>query len=400
MPTDPKTPNVLWIFSDKFGCGTYRCYTPALTLQELGFDNHFTAHYDFAPDQRSFEWLDNMNLVVFQRAVGTFFRAAMVECRRRNIPVVFETDDDLFNIHKSNPSAPFWHRPAIQRILREEIELADHVIASTLPLKTTIVHEVGCRGSKVTVCHNHLREEMWGPDITGVDVQPRFRNWRTLANGTDEEYVVIGWQGSNTHDNDFRHALPALSRIVKERSNVVVRFFGNVPLTVRGHIPEDRFQWSRGVDFEFYPAQLAYMNFDIGIAPVTDSKFNQAKSNLKWLEYSSIGVPTVASAVYPYAQSIEQGVTGIICRTDDDWYEALTVLIDNPSERRAMGERAKAHVWQHWGKTRAHAWADTFVALLRQHYGEQLLPQFARRAGDVPDVADLASLGLPAPRPL
>jgi glycosyltransferase involved in cell wall biosynthesis len=108
-------------------------------------------------------------------------------------------------------------------------------------------------------------------------------------------------------------------------------------------------------------------------------------------------VPTVASAVFPYAQSIDHGVTGLLARTDEDWYQALTALLDNPDERRAMGQRAKAHVWQHWGKTRAQTWADTFVALLRQHHGEQLLPEFARRTGNPPQLAARADAGLATP---
>lgn len=388
MPIDPARPSILWLYADKFGCGSYRCYAPALTLEELGFDNNFTGHFEIPAHGDTYAWLDGIDILVLQRAVGGAFLDAMVECKRRNIITVFETDDDLFHIHKANPSAPFWHKPAIQRLLRQQLDLADHIIASTPPLKTSIVNEMRIAASKVTVCYNHLTEDMWGEHHVGPAVQARFRNVRDI-DGVDTPYTVIGWQGSNTHNLDFRQCLPALTRLVKERDDIILRFFGNVPLTVRGHIPETRFQFSHGVDFEFYPSQLAYMNFDIGLAPVTDTKFNQAKSNLKWLEYSSLGVPTVASAVFPYAQSIEQGVTGLICRTDEDWYQALTALLDNPDERRAMGERARTHVWQHWSKTRAMAWADLFVALLRQQHGEQLLPQFARPAGDVPQPADV-----------
>jgi glycosyltransferase involved in cell wall biosynthesis len=428
MPT--ARPSILWLHADKFGCGTYRCFTPALTLEELGFDNNFVLHENIpayggidkatpsidaksllgkATDLSSavtsvnlgprapsdvYDWLEGIDILVLQRAVGYVFLEAMQECKRRGIVTVFESDDDLFNIHRSNPSAPYWHLPKVQKILRAQLKLADHIICSTPPLKTTIVNAINCPASKVTVCYNHIVPELWGAHVTSEDVQTRYRNVRTTEKG-DEPYTVIGWQGSNTHNLDFKEALPALTRLVAERDDVILRFFGNVPLTIRGHIPETRFQFAKGVDFEFYPSQLAYMNFDIGIAPVTDTKFNQAKSNLKWLEYSSIGVPTVASAVFPYAQSIDQGITGIVARTDEDWYQALSTLLDNPEERRAMGMRAKAHVWQHWGKTRAQVWADTFVALLRQQHGEQLLPEFARLPRDVPYAPGIAT-GTPA----
>jgi glycosyltransferase involved in cell wall biosynthesis len=152
-------------------------------------------------------------------------------------------------------------------------------------------------------------------------------------------------------------------------------------ISFKGHIPEDRFQWSKGVEFDRYPSTLAFMHFDIGLAPVTSARFNQAKSNLKWLEYSSIGVPTVASKVYPYEKSIEHGVTGYVCETEADWYQALTTLVNDAALRQRIGAQAKAHVWAHWGTSRAHSWATLFTKLLRERHGEQLSPQLGRSPG-------------------
>ena len=34
----------------------------------------------------------------------------------------------------------------------------------------------------------------------------------------------------------------------------------------------------------------------------------------------------------------------ILCRTPDEWRDALLALVDDPSRRADMGERARAHV--------------------------------------------------------
>lgn len=371
-------PSLLWLHADKFGCGSYRCYAPALALEDR-FDSNFLMHAEIPDDH--FGYLDDMDVVIVQRAVGTLFLDILAECQRRGIPTVFETDDDLFNVHKSNPSAPFWHKREVQKILAVELQGVDHIIASTVPLKTEITVEGGLPSSKISVCHNFLHPNMWGEGIVGSDVQARYLNAHVTEAGT-EPYLVIGWQGSATHDLDFRQALPALKRVLAEWPTVVVRFFGNVPSTVQGHVHETRFQWSRGVPFEFYPAQLAYMNFDIGLAPVTNTKFNRAKSNLKWLEYSSLGVPTVASKVYPYATSIEHGRTGLLADTEEEWYDALTLLLRDAAMRRAMGTTARLHVWDAWGPSRAEEWATVFARLLRARHGDDFLPGLTRRTGD------------------
>jgi glycosyltransferase involved in cell wall biosynthesis len=102
------------------------------------------------------------------------------------------------------------------------------------------------------------------------------------------------------------------------------------------------------VPFEYYPATLRYLNFDIGIAPVTDSHFNQSKSNIKWLEYSALGVPSVCSKVYPYATSIEHGVTGFLASNDDEWYRALKSLVESAELRQQIGRAAFDHVWREY----------------------------------------------------
>lgn len=345
-----KKPEVLWLHSDRTGCGTYRCYVPALSLQDWGFENNFLMHDQCLPANRN--QLNGIDLAVFQRACGSYFVEWAKECRARDIKVVFEMDDDLFHIPKNNPSSWFWHKKAVQKILRQMLDLSDQIIVSTPPLRDTIAQETGRRD--IGLCFNHLHPSVWGPEI--VDGVQRFEN---------HGKVVIGWQGSNTHDSDFKVALPALARILKDYDHAMMRFFGNVPLSVKGIIPETRFQWARGVPFDRYPATLRFMNFDIGLAPVTTAKFNQSKSNLKWLEYCTLGVPCVAANVFPYGRTgITHGETGFLAETEEEWYTALAALVESADLRRQIGEQARDHAWKTWGPDRARGWEQVFRSLL------------------------------------
>jgi hypothetical protein len=49
-----------------------------------------------------------------------------------------------------------------------------------------------------------------------------------------------------------------------------------------------------------YPAALAALNLDVAIAPLEINAFNEAKSNLKLLEYGALGYPVVCSDIVPY----------------------------------------------------------------------------------------------------
>lgn len=355
--------NALWLTSDKLGCGTYRCYIPALSLQESKVaDNEFLFHNQVTEPTPSD--LDGKHVVVFQRAVGTLYIDMMKECARREIATVFEMDDNLFDVPRHNPASWFWRRKGIMKILHQQLDLADRVIVSTKPLLSRVLQEMKWGGDdhKVRLCPNHLHPAVWGRSVWGP-VKPY-----------DNQHTVIGWQGSSTHDTDFKMALPALARIIKERPDVVLRFLGCVPLSIRGVIPENRFQWTKGVEMARYPATLRYVNYDIGIAPVTDSLFNRCKSNIKWLEYSALGIPCVASKVYPYERSIEQGVTGFVAETEEEWYEYLTRLLNDPFLRQTIGTQAQQHVWQaHSQNQQAPKWAEALLSVTRRESLEDLV---------------------------
>jgi glycosyltransferase involved in cell wall biosynthesis len=220
---------------------------------------------------------------------------------------------------------------------------------------------MGWDESKVHVCHNHLNEIAWGSDIVFKDV----------VKHDNKGNIIIGWQGSTTHEVDFKEALPALKRILDEYPNVKIRLFGDVPKSLRDAIHWSRFEWTGGVPYEQYPKKLVFCNFDIGIAPLTDSKFNQCKSNIKWLEYSAIKIPTVASDVYPYAKAIEQCSTGFLCKTEEEWYRSLKLLIDDKELRTQMGEEAHKVVWAKWSAA-AHSstWERVFTSLVPEKVSE------------------------------
>jgi glycosyltransferase involved in cell wall biosynthesis len=65
---------------------------------------------------------------------------------------------------------------------------------------------------------------------------------------------------------------------------------------------------------------------------------------LRWLEYSALKLPTVASKVYPFKNSIRDGEDGLICNSSQQWYDALKSLITDQSRRQTLGKQAYARV--------------------------------------------------------
>jgi glycosyltransferase involved in cell wall biosynthesis len=83
----------------------------------------------------------------------------------------------------------------------------------------------------------------------------------------------------------------------------------------------------------------------VGIAPLRSTTFNEAKSPIKFLEYSAIGMPTVASHGHPYQDVIEDGVNGRLVSEDpSEWFKAIDAYLSDGELREKTVEAARTTV--------------------------------------------------------
>ena len=104
---------------------------------------------------------------------------------------------------------------------------------------------------------------------------------------------------------------------------------------------------------ESYPLFVRWLRcqgpWDIGIAPLVDNMFNINKSDLKLLDYTAIGATVACSAIGPYAGTVTDGHNGLLVEYgENDWYQALRRLIDDPALRDGLWKAA----WQQLVQTR------------------------------------------------
>ncbi|KKP51214.1 MAG: hypothetical protein UR84_C0022G0001 [candidate division WS6 bacterium GW2011_GWD1_35_594] len=123
--------------------------------------------------------------------------------------------------------------------------------------------------------------------------------WKAKRKRNNTKNIRIGYVAGGAHDEDLLIAYRAMLPIMEEYSNVrfVIRYGGFRPDWLQ-HKQIDFKHVNWGIDI--YPQELANLRLDIGLAPLRDTEFNRCKSNLKWIEMSSLGIPVVASAVEPF----------------------------------------------------------------------------------------------------
>ncbi len=71
--------------------------------------------------------------------------------------------------------------------------------------------------------------------------------------------------------------------------------------------------------------------------PLKKDAWSEGKCGFKLIQYSALGIPAVTTPVGVNKKIVDQGVTGFLCETEDEWYTALQTLIGNECLRKRMG---------------------------------------------------------------
>ena len=190
-----------------------------------------------------------------------------------------------------------------------------------------------------------------------------FDRWQ-LQKPNDTGKIRIAWQGGSSHYQDWKPVIPALIRLEEEygdRIELVVA--GQTWKGIQGKLKNVVKMGWHG-DIRTYPLMMRNLKADIGIIPLEDNVFNRGKSALKWLEYSALGIPTIASDVTPYKEVIKYGKTGYLVKnTEDDWYEHIKFMIEDKQIGIDMAKRARARVKKKWSIDRSVEWIEAYETL-------------------------------------
>lgn len=185
----------------------------------------------------------------------------------------------------------------------------------------------------VTTPSPQLAEQLRRDGATAAEVIPNFVADEFLGpNRLPHPGVTIGWTAALEHAADVERLplLPALQRLLDERDDVNV-----VSLGLRLGLRSPRYFHNPYVPIAALTRQI--VEFDVGIAPLSDIEFNRSRSDIKLKEYAAAGVPWLASPIGPYAEHGEKQGGRLV--PDDRWHEELVRLIERPKDRRRLAKR-------------------------------------------------------------
>src|ERR1700677_649330 len=169
----------------------HTAHSPELDIKKLFDCDIFTLHREFC-DSR----------------VGSPIIGAARELAR---PLVFELDDLLINVPKTNPHHKYC--ASITPDIRATLRAADFVTVTTEPLRRSLEEAEPQSKGKIYVLPNFINLDIWG----GAKPPPE----------KPEDPFVIGWFGTATHDEDLAIIKPVIVELARKYAGkLVFKFWG------------------------------------------------------------------------------------------------------------------------------------------------------------------------------
>jgi glycosyltransferase involved in cell wall biosynthesis len=337
---ETKLPNTLFLSRGNIAAGWYRCALPALAL---GFE---WVCYQGDPPRPNLAWgktdkdlsprdLESYDVLIMQQPAGQAWARQIREWRSQGIVVLYDIDDDIYSIRRKR----------------------DHDFADKFSKKKLEQFEIAMRACDGVICSTERLARRYAKLNPNTYVAENGIDFKRYALTVPErDYVGVGWAGGTGHREAVVPWLRELVEVMRQRDHV--RFFSVGQRFADELKPEFGEQRAMSVPFsslDVYPSAMA--NYDISLAPAGEGNFYRGKSDLRWLEASAIGLPTIAHpGVYP---QIEHGVTGFHADSPAEMREILETLIADAELRRRIGKQAKEYVWEHRSaQATSRQWAE------------------------------------------
>lgn len=277
-------------------------------------------------------WRQSLPQLVFvSRYGGGLAEEILAQTQRSGTPLVYHLDDNLFEVppEAGTAKARKYGDPQRQSSMRALLRQASVAYISTGRLA------------------EQLREGdlLSGPTMVGEIASASDPLQAPRAGRTRTGH--FGYMASSSHAPDLALALPGIVNALRAREDLRFTVFGSL------RPPPELETFGRRVnhvgavpDYDRFLATLAEMDWDWGLSPLRPGRFNEAKTDTKWVEYAAAGIPCLVSRHPVYESCLEDGAA--VAVADEEWGEILPrVLADEALAARTAAAARDRLVRRH-----------------------------------------------------
>tara|TARA_R110002051_G_scaffold227016_4_gene289525 strand:- start:3307 stop:4530 length:1224 start_codon:yes stop_codon:yes gene_type:complete len=348
----PNLPRALNFYADYSGCGHWRMIWPELLLNcyakvnlqggtvMIGEKNFYQGVKTVRIQRQATE--TQAKYIKWLKDVG----------KEAGFKIIYEIDDIIFkeDIPHYNKFRFAFEDPKIRQTSLEIMQTCDEITVTNKFMQDYYIEKTG--NKNVTIIPNFI-PKFW------MDRYFNFENVRSNYQKFKKKPRVV-YCGSGAHfdienrikqKDDFHHINDVIRKTVDKFQWV---FVGGFPLTLRDLIKEKKIeyhQWSNLVD---YPNYINNMNATVFYAPLEDSNFNKAKSDLKFIEACAMGIPVVCQDLCTYNTAFHKFKTG------DDLINQIELLTRDSKKYNKEVKRARQYMKSRWMEDNIGFYAELY----------------------------------------
>ncbi|PHV70886.1 hypothetical protein CS063_07630 [Sporanaerobium hydrogeniformans] len=256
------------------------------------------------------EAIEEADCLVFSRIMDAQLIDIMKKALKAKKQVFYYIDDKLFDLPEYIVGATYYRSQEAQDVLKQFMEQATVVITCNQWLK-------------------EIYEQRFKRNC--IVIEPTVYLPEPLPKRDKQGKLTIGFAGNIDYKQSLEKLKNPLLEIYKNyKKQIQFEIFGPAisymePLNAIYYAP---------TYYDIYERILRFRQWDIGIALLEDTEFNNFKYYNKYLEYSRFGIAGVYSNISLYRRVITHKVNGLLAQnTEEAWYRCLEELITQPALR-------------------------------------------------------------------
>ncbi|WP_195961157.1 rhamnan synthesis F family protein [Enterococcus casseliflavus] len=309
----------------------YRVQNKIEQLKNLGFD---VWHVNLSTFQMGLA--EHASHIIIYRAPYDERLAELIRLARKyHKPVLYDIDDLVIDTKYTDQLTYVQNLTKVEKnnydsgviSYKKMMLMCDGAIASTGVLKEELLNY----HQNVLLNRNLANQELVAISHDAVENKME-----------DSTKVKIGYfSGSITHNENFELIKPAILEILETFPQVELHLVGHLDVPKEMERVESQLVIHPFVDWKELPKLICQV--DINLAPLVHSIFNEAKSEIKWMEAALVKIPTLASEIGAFKEMVTHNRNGILVK-DNEWFNQLEKVINDKTFRETIGENAYNYV--------------------------------------------------------
>lgn len=298
-PREESMPRFVNYLADYSGCGHWRILWPenVINMTQRGISQSTTA---MVSEPR---WYQNVKAIKLQRQAAPaqleFVKHLKKIQQDYDFKIIYEVDDVVFReeIPDYNKFKFAFDTDEVRKTVVDIMDLCDEITLTCDFMRKLFQSKL--TNQKVTVIPNFVPYNWMGYLFNHKRVQSAFEKYkqkpRILYTGSGAHYDVMNKTGG-------KDDMSAVNHIIRKTVNKYQWIFvGAYPPPLQDLVKSGKIEFYQWKSLLEYPQFITNLDPQLMVAPLTVNNFNNSKSDIKFIEACTMGIPCLCQDMHTYS---------------------------------------------------------------------------------------------------